>query len=105
MPTKGYSLDSNIVSAYLRGNNRRVLKKMRDVTRVGLDIKIDVICYYEIRRGLVESGNQQKLDEFEYLIRQLELLSLRSRKVLILACQIWANLKKKNQLRQPMMSR
>jgi PIN domain nuclease of toxin-antitoxin system len=45
-----YVLDSNIVSFYLR-QNEKVIQKVKDVLLEGHEVIISPIAYYEVKRG------------------------------------------------------
>lgn len=90
---KGFTLDTNIVSAYLKGDER-ICGKIKRSIRVGLDLKINGIAYYEIKRGLEDSQASRKLEELEGMCQEFGVLLIDERNILDHASRLWAHLKK-----------
>ena len=97
MMNKGYTLDTNIITEYLNGNSK-VNSKINNVTKIGFDVKIDCIAYYEMKRGLeeypVNHRLSQKLEKLERFCQEVGILLLDEKEILSLASKIWAKLKK-----------
>jgi len=58
-----YLLDTNTVSMLMKGNVP-VRRHFEEAIRLGGDISISAICYYEIKRGLIKSNAIKQLEEF-----------------------------------------
>ncbi|MCL2099205.1 MAG: PIN domain-containing protein [Oscillospiraceae bacterium] len=65
-----YSLDTNIIAALLRGDDK-VTKRWRYERTQGNQSIISIIVYYETKRGLVASGATTKLQAFNRLFSVL----------------------------------
>ena len=65
-----FVLDSNIVSFYLR-KNERVFKKVNDALLEGHEVIISPIAYYEVKRGLLAIKAEKRLREFTALCKVL----------------------------------
>jgi tRNA(fMet)-specific endonuclease VapC len=65
-----FVLDSNIVSFYLR-QNEKIIQKVKDVLLDGHEVLISPIAYYEVKRGLLAIKAEKKLREFTALCRIL----------------------------------
>jgi len=61
--SKSYLLDTNIVSAILK-KNEKINQKMEQVRRQGQSAFISGITYYEVKRGLLAT-RRRKLLEFD----------------------------------------
>lgn len=97
MTNKGFTLDTNIVSAYLKGD-MRVGSKIKTAIRVGLDLKINGIAYYEVKRGVEDLQNPEKFRKLEEMCQEFGLLLIDDKNILDHASRLWAGLKKKGQL-------
>lgn len=62
----GYSLDTNIVAAYLK-RNPLVMRRMRQAEIQGYPVRLNAVSYYETKRGLLFAGAQKQLAVFERL--------------------------------------
>ncbi len=92
--SKSYLLDTNIVSAILR-KNEKIDQKMEQVRRQGMSMFISGITYYEIKRGLPATNATRKLLDFEFFCRKYQVLPvLNEIEVLEKASEIHAELKR-----------
>ncbi|MDR3324735.1 MAG: PIN domain-containing protein [Spirochaetaceae bacterium] len=68
----GFSLDSNNISFYLKGN--AIVKRNID-QRVDANVKVIVspFAYYEVKRGLVDANAARQLRSFDELLRRCPL--------------------------------
>lgn len=80
MDIKGFTLDTNIVSAYLKGD-KWVRLEIERATRAGFDLKINGIAYYEVRRGFENLQSQKKLDELEQMYKEFGILLIEMREI------------------------
>ncbi|NJO15508.1 MAG: type II toxin-antitoxin system VapC family toxin [Thioploca sp.] len=92
-----YLLDTNIISAILK-QNHQVLIKVRLAQRLGKKIFLSSMTYYEIKRGLLVSQASQKLNLFNQLLIDCEIIGIDSEKVLDKAATIYAHLKRQGEL-------
>lgn len=91
-----YTFDTNIFSYYIKGDEKikdRLIKVLSD----GNQFIINPITYYEITRGLLAIDSRKKLQKFNDLCQVFGTLEL-SNKVLDIAAQNYALLRKKGQL-------
>lgn len=93
---KQCTLDTNIITAFLK-NNLRVVQRVSDYLELFEKLTINIISYYEILRGLKDLGNKEKLKRFESFIQENELVSIRKETV-EKAAEIYAYLKKEGNL-------
>ena len=68
-----YVLDTNIITAILKGNER-VKQKAQKLILQGKEIFINGISYYEIKRGLLYANAQAQLKKFEMPCKQFGLI-------------------------------
>jgi tRNA(fMet)-specific endonuclease VapC len=92
-----YVLDTNIITAYLKGNEA-VKQKVLKLIVEGKEILINGISYYEIKRGLLTKNATKQLEKFELLCRNLGLVLLDSPEIFNRAAEIYANLEEKGEL-------
>jgi predicted nucleic acid-binding protein len=90
-----YALDTNIVSYYLR-NNQRIIDTIADSIKNGNEIIIPPIVYYEIKRGLVYSNAAAKLKAFKELCTND--IGIIDTEILDIAITVYADLQKKGKL-------
>ena len=95
---KKSTLDTDIVTAFLK-NNKRVVEKVSTYLESFDRLTINIITYYEILRGLKDLGNKQRLIKFNEFILDNELVSLR-KETIEKASEIYASLKKDGKLIQ-----
>ena len=93
---KRCTLDTNIITAFLK-KNLRVVEKVSDYLESFDGLSINIISYYEILRGLKDLGNEKKLRKFEEFVQENELISIR-KETIEKAAEIYAYLKKKGNL-------
>lgn len=91
-----YTLDTNIFSYYLRGDEAIRERLNREVS-AGNQFIMNPITYYEIQRGLLAINSPAKSKKFKDLCRKLETLEL-SNEILDVAARHYAILRKKGQL-------
>lgn len=68
-------VDTNIISAFMRGNSS-VIQKVEKYLRFHKTLSVSVITYYEIIRGLKAISNINKLTSFKNLMSACEILDL-----------------------------
>ena len=68
-------IDTNIVSAFMRGN-KSVVQKIEEYLSFHDTLSISVITYYEIMRGLKALSNANKIKIFESFMSACDILSL-----------------------------
>ncbi|MBO1348263.1 MAG: type II toxin-antitoxin system VapC family toxin [Hormoscilla sp. GUM202] len=96
--SKNYLLDTNIVSAILK-KNEKINKKMEQVRRQGQSAFISGITYYEVKRGLLASNATRKLLDFNFFCRNYRVLPvLNEIEVLEKASEIHADVKRQGRL-------
>ena len=95
----GYILDTNIISAILK-HDKNVRQKLIAADRVGEEIFISTISYYEILQGLLATRAISKLKRFEIFRSKYGMLGTDSELVLNKAAEIYTNLKARGQLIQ-----
>ncbi|MDJ0736878.1 MAG: PIN domain-containing protein [Nostocaceae cyanobacterium] len=88
-----YLLDTNIVSYILKKSNITIDNKLEEVTRLGEEIFISCITYYEVKRGLLAVNATRQLAEFDILCRKYEILFLDDIEIIENACKIQVDLK------------
>mgnify|MGYP001104337427 CR=1 FL=1 len=90
-----YLLDTNIVSAILR-KNERVNARYKATLRRGRRVFMSGITYYEVKRGLLHSNATRKLADFEDLCDTIAILPVLSElSILEKASEIYADLKRR----------
>ncbi|MGB6295758.1 MAG: type II toxin-antitoxin system VapC family toxin [Rivularia sp. (in: cyanobacteria)] len=90
-----YLLDTNIVSYILKRRNLAVNRKLEEARRLGEEVFISCITYYEIKRGLLALNATRQLADFSSLFQIYPILYLDNQEILETACRIHADLKKK----------
>ena len=93
---KRCTLDTNIITAFLK-NDSRVVERVSDYLEFFDKLTINIISYYEILRGLNDLGNKEKLRRFEEFVQENEFVSIRKETV-VTAAEIYAYLKKQGNL-------
>ena len=89
---KDYTLDTNILSYILKGN-QKIYKKMKDEIEKGNDFYINPISYYEIKRGLLAINSKNKLEKFNKYCDDLFTYVDLSKEVLNRAVEIYVDLR------------
>lgn len=70
-----YFLDANIIS-YVIKQVPTVLSRLQDLARSNASIKIPIIAYYEVKRGLLANKASGKLAIFDTQIKKLGLVQM-----------------------------
>jgi len=89
-----YVLDTNIITAILKGNEK-VKRKVQEVIVGEEEIFINGISYYEIKRGLLAANATAQLSRFDLLCKRLGLILLNDKSIFDEAAEIYATLSKK----------
>lgn len=89
-----YLLDTNIVS-YILKKNATVDNKLREVNRLGQEVFISCISYFEIKRGLLALNATRQLADFQQFCQDYDVLFLDDLEIIERACEIHADLKRK----------
>jgi tRNA(fMet)-specific endonuclease VapC len=89
-------LDTNIVSAILKGNERVITYAENYLKNDGAFI-INAITYYEIKRGLLILGSKRKIIPFEEFISTCEFICP-DKAIFERAAQIYATLSNEGQI-------
>ncbi len=92
-----YLPDTNIITAWLK-QNEKVLKKAEIVGTAGDKILISTISYYETKRGLLATQATTKMERFNAILQDYEMIGIDSEKVLDEASEIYAHLKHRGEL-------
>ena len=92
-----YVLDTNIITAILKGNER-IKQIAQRVMLEGKEIFINGISYYEIKRGLLAINATSQLSKFELLCRKFGLVLLDTRDIFDIASEIYADLRQRGEL-------
>ena len=90
-----YLLDTNIVSYILKRRNTTLENKLRETRRLGQNIFISCITYYEVKRGLLYVNATRQLAEFNQFYQRYQILFIDNIEIIEKACEIHANLKTK----------
>jgi tRNA(fMet)-specific endonuclease VapC len=88
-------LDTNIVSYILKGRNTTIESKLREVRRLGQNVFLSCITYYEVKRGLLYANAKRQLTEFDTFSSKYLILFLDDVEIIEKACEIHADLKVK----------
>jgi len=91
MKTKGFTLDTNIITALIK-KDERVLARIRTTRESDLHVTMNAISYYEIKRGLESIRRLEKLKEFESICHDLGILFMDQKDILDHASGLWAKL-------------
>ena len=94
-----YVLDTNIITALMKGN-QIIKEKLQTVIIGGGTIFINGISYYEIKRGLLSANATKKLKDFAEICNSLKSLLLDNINIFDKASEIYALLKQKGELIQ-----
>ena len=92
-----YLLDTCIVSAILK-KNENVLEKVALVEFAREKIFFSTITYYETKRGLLANKATRKMEKFDEIRQDYDMLGIDSEAVLDEASEIYANLKQRGKL-------
>lgn len=92
-----YFLDTNIIS-YLLANDTEILNRLLSIIDDGGTIKIPVVSYYEIKRGIAKSSTaKDKIPRFETLLRRFEIEEM-TVETFSIAAKIYESLSDKGQI-------
>lgn len=69
-----YFLDTNIIS-YVLANNKDIIKQLQNHIDNDDEIKIPIVAYYEIKRGLYAVSKEKQL-RFQYFISEFEIVEM-----------------------------
>ena len=92
-----YVLDTNIITAILKGNERIKLKAQKVILE-GNKIFINGISYYETKRGLLAINATAQLERFEQFCKKFGLVLLETQDIFDKASEIYADLRHKGKL-------
>lgn len=93
---KEATFDTNIITAYFKGNTKVVQKMIAYQKRFG-KLKLNLLSYYELLRGYKDLGSAQKLQHFREFASRCEILGIDSA-VMEKASDIYVELKRAGQL-------
>lgn len=86
-----YFLDTNIISYIIKGNSEIRTKTVKLLAE-GNDVKIPIVAYYEVKRGLLAVGATSKLQRFLVFAEKLGILNT-TLQTYDIAAQIYADLR------------
>jgi len=92
-----YILDTNIITAYLKGN-QKVSDKLTAIELNGEEILINGISYYEIKRGLIAKDAKKQLSKFECMCERFGLMCMGNKDIFDGAAEMYADLQKRGEL-------
>lgn len=93
---RGYTLDTNIVTAYLK-RHPLVRQRIRQAESAGYPVMLNAVSYYETKRGLLFADAQTQMRLFEQLWRSQGIVML-DQVALDRAAQMYAELRAAGQL-------
>lgn len=86
-----YFLDANIISYVIKGVPS-VISRLKTILFCGDEIKIPVIAYYEVKRGLLAINANKKLAIFEEQMKLFEIVQM-DLQTFEIASSVYAKLK------------
>ncbi len=89
-----YLLDTNIVTAILK-NNQRIEQKIQELRNQRQGLYMSCITYYEVKRGLLAVNATRKISDFLVLCQEAQVLLLDDLEIIARASEIYADLKRK----------
>jgi tRNA(fMet)-specific endonuclease VapC len=92
-----YVLDTNIITAILKGNEK-VKKRAQEIIVRGEEIRINGISYYETKRGLLAANARAQLDRFNLLCKKFGMILLDTQSIFDEAAETFANLQHRGEL-------
>ena len=92
-----YLMDTNSVSAMLKQNDK-IWVKVALVEFAGEKIFFNTISYFESKRGLLASQATRKMQDFDEMRQDYDMLGIDSETVLDKASEIYATLKPQGKL-------
>lgn len=91
----GYLLDTNILTALIK-TNQKIVDKSKDLKLTGEELFISCITYFESEGGLLAINSQKKLAILEKLCQDdLKILFLDKIEIINIASRIYADLRTK----------
>ncbi len=94
MKNIGYLLDTNIITALLK-KNEKVNRELDKVSSQEQEVFISCITFYEIKRGLLYAKATRQLSEFEQLCKKYKVVLLDDLQIIEKAAELHADLKRK----------
>jgi tRNA(fMet)-specific endonuclease VapC len=94
MKSIGYLIDTNIITAILK-KNEKVNHELNRVSSQQKEVFISCITFYEIKRGLLYAKATKQLSEFEQLCNKYKVVLLNDLQIIEKAAEIHADLKRK----------
>ena len=91
-----YFLDANIIS-YIIKSIPSVISRIQDLIEDGADLRIPIVSYYEVKRGLLANKAINKLAIFDSQIKALGLVQM-TEQIFDLAAEIYSQLKQSGNL-------
>lgn len=92
-----YLLDTNVLSALLR-ENEKVWQTAQAMEWADQELFISTISYYEIKRGLLANQATTRMERVDHLRRKYTMLGTDNEAVLDEAAAIYAELKQRGEL-------
>lgn len=92
-----YIIDTNIITAYLKGNDN-IFDKINEIILRGEEVFINGISYYEIKRGLLYKNAKKQLRKFEIMCETCNFMSLDNVNIFDKASNIYSELRRKGKL-------
>ncbi len=94
MKNIGYLLDTNIITAILK-KNEKVNRELDRISSQEQEVFISCITFYEIKRGLVYAKATRQLSEFEQLCKKYKVVLLDDLQIIEKAAELHADLRRK----------
>ena len=94
MKNIGYLLDTNIITALLK-KNEKVNRELDKISSQEQEVFISCITFYEIKRGLLYAKATRQLSEFEQLCKKYKVVLLDDLQIIEKAAELHADLKRK----------
>ena len=94
MKNIGYLLDTNIITALLK-KNEKVNRELDKVSSQEQELFISCITFYEIKRGLLYAKATRQLSEFEQLCKKYKVVLLKDLQIIEKAAELHADLRRK----------
>lgn len=89
-----YLLDTNIVTAILK-NNQRIEQKIQELRKQKKRLYISCLTYYEVKRGLLAVNATREISIFDNFCQVVTILLLDDLEIIERASEIYADLKRK----------
>jgi predicted nucleic acid-binding protein len=87
-----YALDTNIVSYFLR-KDQKIRERLEFELNKGNEVTIPPVVYFEVKRGLLAVNSLQKTAAFEKLCSEID-IGLIEKRTLDVAAEIYADLRR-----------